>query len=144
MGCWPSSLASKTRADAVRTFYRMIASTEPTTRDLLSQEALGLPPPRSDPEFLEVWRGLSVFDTYEAVRAQAVRLRPRWKHGEYIAVLEVPEEAPFAMREYGHKGHWLLYEADGGVILEAGAGLLCSYFVEAVHGPSVSVFSRGR
>jgi len=86
---------------------------------------------------------LSVFDTYAAVRAQAMRLRPPWKHGEYIAVLEIPDGAPFTYRGPDYKGHWLLYDAAGGMILEAQARLLCSYFVRVVHGPSVPQMSGG-
>ena len=59
------------RGSTVRTFYHKVESREPTARDLLSQDARGLPPPRNDPDFLEGWRATSVFDTYEAVRAQA-------------------------------------------------------------------------
>jgi len=86
---------------------------------------------------------MSVFDTYEGVRAQAVRLRPPWRHGEYIAVVEIPDTAPFIHRRYGHAGHWLIYDAAGDMIIEAGARLLCTYVVRVVHGPSVLLLSSG-
>ena len=58
-------------------------------------------------------------------------------------MLEIPDDAPFTFKGPDHKGHWKLYEADGGTILEPGAAVLLSYVVGVVHGPSMPVFSRG-
>jgi hypothetical protein len=128
---------------AVRRLTKQLHAIALTTWDFLSQTARREPPPRNAPQFLEGWRGLSVFDTYEAVRALALRLRPPWRRGEYIAVLEIPDDAPFTYKGPDHKGHWMLYNASGGTILERDADLLLSYAVQVVHGPSIAVLPRG-
>jgi hypothetical protein len=125
----------------VQRFYRLVASNPTNTWDFLSQDARRQPPPRHDPAFLVAWQGLSVFDTYEAVRALALRLRPPWKHGEYIAVLEIPDDAPFICRGPDHKGHWQVYDADGGMIVERAADLLRTYVVTVIHGPSIATWT---
>lgn len=125
-------------------FYRLVEGDPTTEWDFLSQAARRQSPPRTDRVFLEMWRGLSLFDTYEAIRALAPRLRPPWKHGEYIAVLDVPEDAPFVFRGPDHKGHWLAYDAEGGTIVERSAEIMRTYVVEIIHGPSVESWPGSR
>jgi hypothetical protein len=108
----------------------------PTTWDFLSQDARRQPPPRLDSDFLEDWRGLSVFGSYRSARRSAKSWR--CKHGEYIAVLSIPENAPFTFKGPGHRDHWMIYNLDGSTILEEGAEYLRQHCVErVVHGPSI-------
>jgi hypothetical protein len=118
-----------------RTFYRMVATDPPTNWDFLSQAARRQPPPRQDAEFLEAWRGLSVLDTYKVARQNGKKFR--WRHGEYIAILSIPDDAPFTYKGPEHRGHWMIYDAAGTMLEEEGAKLLRqSYVVRVVHGPS--------
>jgi hypothetical protein len=81
-----------------------------------------------------MWRGLSVFDSYRAVHALGVRFR--WRHGAFVAVLELPDDAPFTLAGPDHKGHWLIYDNDGSTISEHRADAIRRYVVQVVHGPS--------
>jgi hypothetical protein len=76
--------------------------------DFLSSAALGKQPPRTDPEFLHAWAGLSVFDTYQQARANARRWR--WRLGEYIAEIVIPEDAAVTCEGPDKAGHWNLYD----------------------------------
>ena len=107
-------------------FYRSVKSDPPTERDFLSSADLGKRPPRSDPAFLHVWAGLSVFDTYEQARSNAHYWR--WRHGEYIAELIVPSAAPIIFEGPNEVGHWNLYDAP--------ASQLLNWVSRVVHGPS--------
>ena len=80
-----------------------------------------------------------MFDTYEAARALGMRFK--WRHGEYIAVLDVPDDAPLSLVGPDHKGHWLIYERTGGTIYEPAANTLREYVIQIVHGPSTASIS---
>jgi hypothetical protein len=113
----------------------MVATNPPTTWDFLSQAARRQPPPRHDPGFLEAWAGLSVLDTYRVARQNGRKLR--WRHGEYIAILQLPDDAPFTYRGPEHRGHWMIYDADGNMLREDGADFLRQHcVVQVLHGPS--------
>jgi hypothetical protein len=101
---------------------------------MLSQAARRQPPPRPDAAFLREWEGLSVFDTYQAARQLGLRFK--WRHGEYIAVLQVPDNAPIAYSGPDRRGHWLLYDVDGRMLVENSAAILLDYVIRVVHGPS--------
>lgn len=121
--------------ELARTFFRMVATDPPTTWDFLSQGARRQPPPRQDAEFLEAWRGLSVLDSFSVVRQNARKLR--WRHGEFIAILSIPDDAPFTYKGPEHRGHWMIYDAHGEMLTEEGAELLRRWcVVRVVHGPS--------
>ena len=60
----------------------------------------------------------------------------KWRLGEFIAELNVPDEAPISRRGPDRKGHWLLYDADGHMLVEESAACLLDYVVRVVHGPS--------
>ena len=96
-----------------RRLYRLVKADPPTLEDFLSYDALGKTPPRSkraDPEFLRRWTGLSVYDTYRAARELAeARNFERW---QYVAILEIPEQAPIVFEGPEMRGHWNLYGAD--------------------------------
>jgi hypothetical protein len=63
--------------------------------------------------------------------------RFKWRHGEYIAILSIPDDAPFTYAGPEHRGHWMIYDAAGNMLEEAGAELLCrTCVVRVVHGPS--------
>lgn len=120
--------------DLPRTFYRLVASDPPTNRDFLSQAARRQPPPRQDAEFLEAWQGLSVLDTYQVARQNGSTFK--WRHGEYIAILEIPDDAPVTYKGPDHRGHWMIYDAAGKMLEEDGAELLRAAVARVVHGPS--------
>ena len=96
-----------------RRFYRLVTTDPPTAEDFMAYDALGKTPPRSkrdDTAFMRRWKGLSVYDTYRAARNLAeARSFERWR---YIAVLDIPGDAPIVYEGPGKHGHWNLYNAD--------------------------------
>lgn len=102
--------------------------------DFLSQAARREPPPRTDPEFLHQWEGLSVFDSYPAVKKLGAAIK--WRRGEYIAEIHIPEAARFTYQGPDRKGHWLLYGIDGERLHEEAARFLLGCVVRVVHGTS--------
>ena len=60
----------------------------------------------------------------------------KWRLGEFIAEVNVPDEAPIGYSGLDSKGHWLLYDADGNMLVEASAACLLDYVVRVTHGPS--------
>jgi hypothetical protein len=53
-------------------------------------------------------------------------------------MLSIPDDAPFTYKGPGHRGHWLIYNADGSMLLEDGAEYIRQNCVaRVVHGPSV-------
>jgi hypothetical protein len=96
----------------------------------MSYAAQGKTPPRAqrdNPEFLRQWEGLSVFTTYVAARRNAALYR--WRMGEYIAELEIPDDAPVDYEPPDHRDHLNLYDVD--------PSFLMSCARRVVHGPSV-------
>jgi hypothetical protein len=123
-----------------RILYRQILTDRATAWDFLSQAARRQPPPRNDPTFLRLWAGVSAFDTYAAARRNGRSWK--WRHGEYIAILVFPADAPFTFEGPEHRGHWLIYDAEGNMLLEKDAEKVCQHYVaRVVHGPSVESFS---
>ena len=94
------------------------------------------PPPRTDADFLRKWDGLSVFDNLADV--QRLGQQRRWRIGEYIVVLSIPDDAPITYGEPEIEGssHWLLYDADGHALNEDSAKYLLDCIVQVIHGPS--------
>jgi hypothetical protein len=96
-----------------RLFYRSIKVSGPMLDNFKSYAALGKQPRQTDPEFLERWNGVSVYDTHRQARknAQAVN----WRIGTYIAELHLPDDAPVICKGPGPTGHWDLHDADPGI-----------------------------
>ena len=71
--------------------YRIVPSETPTEADFLSLGALNPQRrPPSDPRLLDMWWGISVFDTLDRARSQA-RKKPYL--GSHVAVLRLPTGA---------------------------------------------------
>ena len=114
-----------------RKLYRSVRRSLLTIDDFMSYAAQGKAPPRAqqdNPAFLRQWEGLSVFTTYAAARKNAALYR--WRMGEYIAELDIPDDAPIDYETPDHKGHLNLYEVD--------PAYLMSCATRVVHGPSVA------
>jgi hypothetical protein len=77
------------------TLYRLVVTNPTTVRDFLSQAARKQPTPRRNPPSQHDWEGLSMFTSYEAVRKLGVLFK--WKHGEWVAVLRIPDTAPLTI-----------------------------------------------
>ena len=75
-----------------------------------------------------------MFDTSDRVRTVA-RAR-NWRLGEFIAELVIPDDAPIMYSGPDRKGHWLLYDADGNMLVRDSVAYLLDYVVRVVHGPS--------
>jgi hypothetical protein len=71
-------------------------------------------------------RGLSVFTSYAGAWAHASLYR--WRLGEYIAELEIVDDAGIVPEEPDYKGHLNLYDAH--------VDFLMSCITRIVHGPS--------
>jgi hypothetical protein len=111
----------------VRVFYRLLSENPPSDKDLLSYHDYPKDPPlakRDDPEFLHRWKGLSVYDTYQAARDLAAARK--WKRWKYIGVLHIPEDAPIICEGPEEHGHWNLYGTDPASLRER-------YLVRIVH-----------
>ena len=113
-----------------RKLYRSMSRPLLTMTDFMSYAAQGKSPPRAqqdNPAFLRQWEGLSVFTTYAAARNNAALYR--WRMGEYIVELEIPDDAPIAYEAPDRKGHLNLYGVD--------PSFLMSCARRVVHGPTV-------
>jgi hypothetical protein len=103
-----------------------------TRTDFLSYGAQGKIPPRNqqgNPDFLRKWDGLSVFTSYAGAWGNASLYR--WRMGEYIAELEISDDAGVAYEQPDYKGHLNLYDVD--------ADLLMGCVTRIVHGPTTPV-----
>ena len=80
-----------------------------------------------------------MFTSYEAVRKLGVLFK--WKHGEWVAVLKIPDSAPLTIEGPDRNGHVMLYDASGKMIEADLAELLAGYVVQLVHGPSTTSFA---
>ena len=67
-----------------------------------------------------------MFKSYAGAWANASLFR--WRMGEYIAELEIPDDAGVIYEQPDHKGHLNLYDVP--------AGFLMNCVVRIVHGPS--------
>ncbi len=73
-----------------RRLYRLVRTDPPTVHDFLSQAALLKPPPLDTAAFRREWEGLSMFDSPGPLRK--LGKARRWRLGEFIAELEVPDD----------------------------------------------------
>ena len=103
-----------THPAAVRTFYRLIPTEQPTEDDFWSDKELGEPRPRGDPELVRMWEGISVLNTETQARNKGRDLP--WL-GRYIAVLEIPQGGPITYQRTGRgRGHFTLWGAPGDLL----------------------------
>ena len=117
--------------------FRSVRQNPPTPADFLSYAAQGRSaPPSKDPDFKHKWSGLSVFDSYRACRDNAANFR--WRMGEFIAELHVPDGAPITYEGPDYRGHLNLYDLAGDMLREDGADYLLNCVVRVVHGPSTT------
>ena len=99
-----------------------------------------MPPPVDTAEFRRAWEGLSMFDS--PGRLVALGRARNWRLGEFIAEVNIPaevntpDEAPITYGGPDRKGHWLLYDANGNMLVEESATCLLDYVVRVLHGPS--------
>ena len=85
------------------TLYRIVLSDPPTRLDFESYEAQGRKPPRgATSRLLEMWSGVSTYDSKEAARAWAVQ-RPRL--GRFIATLQIEDGAAIRIEKTGNDPH---------------------------------------
>jgi hypothetical protein len=110
----------------IRIFFRSIMSAEADVDDFKSYAALGRRPRQTDPEFLERWRGVSVYDTYRQARKNARAVN--WRIGTYIAELHIPDDADIRYVGPRPTGHWDLHDVDPAYLL--------SCIVSIVHAPT--------
>ncbi len=89
-----------------RVFYRIVEADPPRLWDFMSQRAKGHTPPRTDPETVRLWTGLSMWATEAQARRNARRFPAL---GGYIAVLRVPEDAPIRVDRTRGPGHHTLW-----------------------------------
>jgi hypothetical protein len=80
-----------------------------------------------------------MFTSYQAVRRLGLLFN--WKHGEWVAVVRIPDTAPFTVEGPDRNGHVMLYDAEGKMIEAVPAAVLAGYVVRLVHGPSVESFA---
>ncbi|MFN8633630.1 MAG: hypothetical protein U0893_07230 [Chloroflexota bacterium] len=71
-------------------------------------------------------------------RAAAERVgRARdWRIGEYMVEISIPDDAPLTFVGPGRSGHWLIYNAEGGMLAADQAIMFLAWVVSIVHGPS--------
>jgi hypothetical protein len=88
------------------TLFRGVHSDPPTERDFWSNKRLGKPPRHEEISDEREYDSLSMWDTYETMRAVCQRF-PRV--GTHIAELEIPDDRSSAGIEFwpsGRPGHW--------------------------------------
>jgi hypothetical protein len=107
------------------TFYRSVRTDPAEEADFLSHIALGRHPRSTDPRVIHQWEGVSVFVSYERARANAESWR--WKMGEYIAELSIPDGVPITVEGPDERDHCNLYDVAGAVLLE--------HVTRVIHGP---------
>lgn len=82
---------------------RVVRTNPPTVDDMRSYEALGIPLRRTDAESLRLARGVSLFDSLERARHQA--LRKPWLGNAFIAEMAMPIDRFQIEKTAGH-GHY--------------------------------------
>jgi hypothetical protein len=94
-------------AESPRIFYRVVETDSPTTRDFMSNEALGRQPkrPLSDRD-RDRWRGVSHFDSQELAKFAAGR--SPWL-GKFIATVAIPPGVPIRREQTYRSAHWTLW-----------------------------------
>lgn len=101
-------------ANNVAIFYRIVRSNPPTIDDMKSYLELGIPLRRTDPESLRMASGISLFDSFERARTQALR-KPFWGKA-FIAEVAVPTDRIRVEKTAG-PGHYTAW-GDAGDMLD--------------------------
>jgi hypothetical protein len=112
-----------------RLLFRSVKTRPPTVTDFMSYATPGKEPPRHlshDLDFLHRWAGLSVFETYQQAHQNALSFK--WRMGEYIAEIAIPDGVPLNLEGPDQKGHLNLYDADPDVLMQ--------HVVSVRHGPT--------
>jgi hypothetical protein len=109
-----------------------LKSDRPTERDFLSHAQLGKIPPLQSADFLRRWEGLSVFTTYEAAWENAANLR--WRIGEYVAEVVVPDDIDYQCDGPDERRHCNLYGLSAADLLR--------WVTRVIHGRSIPPPSR--
>ena len=89
-----------------RTLYRIVSTNPPTAADFLTDEERGRGSPDDPPELRRLRTGRSVFGTEARARRRA-RVFPRL--GQYIAVLEIPDDSPARIARTLGAGHYTIW-----------------------------------
>ena len=78
-----------------------------------------------------------MFDSYRACRENAANFK--WRMGELIAELHIPDDAPITYEGPDYRGHLNLYDRSGGMLRDDDADYLLGCVIRVVHGPSTEV-----
>lgn len=96
-----------------RTFWRIVRTSPPATRDFLSNDALGRRPRDRDPETLRLWSGISVHTIERHARRTAATFP---MIGRYLAEIRVADTDPIRAEKTLGPGHFTLW-GDAAVLL---------------------------
>lgn len=105
---------------AALVLFRGVRRDPPTADDFRSNAARGRAPRRVEREHPELWTGLSLFDTADAVRARA-RLYPAV--GRFVAAVRVSDVADATVRPTLGAGHYTVW-AEAEALLDAVIGVV--------------------
>jgi hypothetical protein len=99
-------------ATVYRPFHRITKHDPPEREDFMSSAARGDPAPDDDPQRAALHDGISTFATEQQARKKVLGMRERGHNlGDYIARLEIPDDAPGVriertLRTPGHHTIW--------------------------------------
>jgi hypothetical protein len=95
-------------AESPRAFFRLLQTDSLTRQGFMSHEALGTPPrrPLSRRE-QDLWRGVSVHDSFEAACAKGT-VSP-WL-GQYVAEIRIPHDVAVRIEQTGRdRSHYTIW-----------------------------------
>lgn len=114
-------------SERAQTFFRIVSGKSPTLRDFMSYEELGIEPRRPlAPRDRDRWRGISVFNSFEAATS---RQRESPLLGDHVAEVALPSESVFRVEQTGrNRSHHTIW-ADPADLLRSVTSVMA---VEAV------------
>lgn len=98
-------IAGGSGPEPTRPFFRLVASDPPSREDFLSYFDLGLIPARATDYQIDLYKGVSMFETEAQARAQVPRMR---RALPYVAEVSVPASVR-AVRQGRTEGHHNIY-----------------------------------